>query len=43
MPVLKPISDPQMLDRRAAGNINAETPDEEIKKGAARIHIHHFD
>ena len=43
MPVLKPIFDPRMLDRRAAGNIDAEKPDEKIMEAAEKLPVHQFD
>ncbi|KAF8577884.1 hypothetical protein K439DRAFT_1654977 [Ramaria rubella] len=42
-PVLSPIFDPQALDRTAAGDIDAASPDPEIIKLAHALPLHRYD
>jgi hypothetical protein len=43
VPVLNPVFDPAMVDRLAAGDINAEGPDKDILKKATSMPMHRYD
>jgi hypothetical protein len=43
VPVLDPVFDPGLLDGLAAGDINADEPDEDILERARRLPMHRFD
>jgi hypothetical protein len=42
-PALSPVFDPQALDQRAAGNINAASPDDTVLREARALPLHRFD
>ncbi|KAM0433404.1 hypothetical protein ACHAPT_004282 [Fusarium lateritium] len=43
LPTLTPVFDPTLLDNQAAGDINAEQPDEEIVQKAKSLPMHRYD
>ncbi|RDB23689.1 Hydroxycinnamoyltransferase 2 [Hypsizygus marmoreus] len=43
MPVLAPVFDPQLVDRAAAGDIDAAQPDPALLKTASELPLHRYD
>jgi len=43
IPRLSPVFDPSLIDRAAAGDIDAAKPDPEIIRAARTLHINRFD